>query len=541
MSFAGRCAAVLMVGATSILGASAGPPSRESSRTPESTTPSADSAGTPSPTPHRHDAGYTEDSITIPTFGKVKVYRPEPVERARGVALFVSGDGGWNLGVVDMARRVATQAIIVGLSMPIWQKAVEKDPNHCWYPAGELEQIAQGVEKVYKLPRYVKPILIGYSSGATVVYGVLAQAPADAFAGAVSLGFCPDIEVARPICSQSDWKPSYDPKKKRSLLPPRAGLAPRADGTPRWTALQGLVDRVCDPNDTVRFVADVPSSHVAELPKVGHGFSAPRNWGSTFDGAVGALLEPAPVWGPIPTAARHVVTNRSPRQIEDSLEALDLPLEVQWPDGAREALIFVSGDGGWAELDQRVASGLAERGVAVIGWNTLRYFWAPKTAEGFRADITRLVGALPSDERIYVGGYSFGAEVTAVTLGPRAEAPPGLLSRIAGLVLVGPGPYATFEVSPLDWFRTSTARTQHSVAAALESAAGSPVLCLQSSEHGDSGCPEKEVAGLRRVVVPGGHHFGGDFDALAGKILEFIEATREGGAKAEPAGAAAGN
>src|SRR6266705_454403 len=44
-------------------------------------------------------AAYVEEKITIPTFGRVRVYRPEPLRRARGVVLFVSGDGGWKLGV----------------------------------------------------------------------------------------------------------------------------------------------------------------------------------------------------------------------------------------------------------------------------------------------------------------------------------------------------------------------------------------------------------------------------------------------------------
>ena len=123
--------------------------------------------------------GCVEESIKVPLLGKVSVYRPETVRNARGVVLFISGDGGWNLGVVDMARRSGPHAVVVGISMRYWQKLTERKPSSCWYPAGELESIAQAVEKAYNLPRYVKPILVGYSSGATVVYGALAQAPPD--------------------------------------------------------------------------------------------------------------------------------------------------------------------------------------------------------------------------------------------------------------------------------------------------------------------------------------------------------------------------
>ena len=49
-------------------------------------------------------------------FGAVSVYRGrgEP----RNVALFLSGDGGWNLGVVSMARRLADKnSVVAGIDI----------------------------------------------------------------------------------------------------------------------------------------------------------------------------------------------------------------------------------------------------------------------------------------------------------------------------------------------------------------------------------------------------------------------------------------
>ena len=477
------------------------------------------------------DTGIVEEQVSIPLFGMVKVYRPESIQATRGVVLFVSGDGGWNLGVVDMARRSASRAIVVGLSMPAWQKMVQKDPTHCWFPAGELESTAQAIEKIYRLPLYIRPILVGYSSGATVVYGALAQAPAEAFAGAVSLGFCPDMELARPFCSREDWKPSYDSKKKQSLLPPRPGIAPRPDGSARWIALQGTVDQVCDPKSVGGFTASIPAARMVSLPKVGHGFSVARNWGAAYDAAIDNLLEPATVLektpGDVKRSESHL-PNHSPGEIRDRLDALELPLEIQWLEGAQSVMIFLSGDGGWAELDQSVASALAAQGVGVVGWNTLRYFWQPRTPEEFRADLGRVVAALPEGMRVFVGGFSFGAEVVPVSLSPgssdgetRTQAI--AMSRIAGLVLLGPGPYATFEVSTLDWIRTGTSPTDHPVAASLERLGGLPVLCIDGAQQGLSGCSSAAVRGLTHVNLPGGHHFGGDYDALAARILDFMK------------------
>jgi len=470
--------------------------------------------------------GYVEEPISLPIFGKATAYRSEPIERIRGVVLFVSGDGGWNKGVVDMARRLAPGSLVVGLSMPAWQKLAEKDPNHCWYPAGELESVAQIVEKRYALPRYAKPILVGYSSGATLVYAALAQAPSSTFAGAVSLGFCSDMEVGRPFCSAASWKPSYDAKKKKSLLPVKPDLTPAPGGGARWIALQGDVDKVCDPIAVGAFAAQIPAAQVVNLRKVGHGFSMARNWAAPYEAAVDSLLEPAPLWEPLPESSHHLVENRSPAEIRERLEALGLPLELQWPPGGRaptEVIIFVSGDGGWAEIDQHVASALSDAGVAVVGWNALRYFWSAKTPETFRADLARVIEALPAEMPLFAGGYSFGAEVMPVAVnGGGASATPAPLSRVAGLVLIAPGAYASFEISPLDWVRSTGPPTSHRVSDAIAAAGGRPVLCLTGSDQEESGCPATSGPGVTTVVVPGGHHFGGNYAGVAAHILEFM-------------------
>jgi type IV secretory pathway VirJ component len=51
----------------------------------------------------------SESSIAFGRFGTVAVCAP--ARPPRQVVLFVSGDGGWNLGLVDMARRLAALGV----------------------------------------------------------------------------------------------------------------------------------------------------------------------------------------------------------------------------------------------------------------------------------------------------------------------------------------------------------------------------------------------------------------------------------------------
>lgn len=139
------------------------------------------------------------DTLTVGAFGKVTIYKPKTSPNA--VVLFISGDGGWNSGVVDMAKNIVGQgALVAGIDIQHYYKQIKKEKLKCYYPAGDFEELSSMLQKKLKMKQYFKPILVRYSSGATLVYGMLAQAPANTFSGAIALGFCPDIETDKTLC-----------------------------------------------------------------------------------------------------------------------------------------------------------------------------------------------------------------------------------------------------------------------------------------------------------------------------------------------------
>ncbi|MHB8080528.1 MAG: alpha/beta hydrolase, partial [Candidatus Krumholzibacteriia bacterium] len=224
-----------------------------------------------------------EETRTFGRFGTVYLYHEAP--SPTHVVLFVSGDGGWNEGVVDMARNLAgMDALVVGVDIIRYLKALEASSETCLYPASDFEALSQFVQKDLAYPAYVAPVLVGYSSGATLVYAMLAQAPAATFRGAISLGFCPDLPLTRPMCRGNGltWGPG--PHGKGYSFEPARHLE-----TP-WIALQGTIDQVCDPASTEAFVGQTPGARVMVLPKVGHGYAVPKNWLPQFREAFGTVL-----------------------------------------------------------------------------------------------------------------------------------------------------------------------------------------------------------------------------------------------------------
>jgi type IV secretory pathway VirJ component len=140
-------------------------------------------------------------------------------------------------------------------------------------------------------------------------------------------------------------------------------------------------------------------------------------------------------------------------------------------------------------------------------------------------DIRRLTTVLARAARpVFAGGFSFGAEVVPVAL--NAWAPVDRRS-LAGLILIAPGPSASFEIDPLDWIRTPTENPETRVATAVRNLSV-PTLCVSGAEEEDSPCPSvAALPGVRSVRLPGSHHFNSDYSAVAEAVAGFIRTSIE--------------
>jgi type IV secretory pathway VirJ component len=448
------------------------------------------------------------ESFTFGAAGRVVIYAPSGPPAS--VVLFVSGDGGWNQGVVSMAERLrGLGALVVGIDIRTLMRSLESSSARCAYPAGDLEELSRAVQVRWKLASYLPPILVGYSSGATLVYGALVSAPPETFAGAISLGFCPDLEIHKPLCRGRALESRPRPRAAGVDLQPDLSLS-----VP-WYVLQGDVDQVCDAPSTRAFAAKVPAAHLVWLPKVGHGFSVPRNWDAQ-------LVE----------AYRSLAAARKDPPLSSAARPLALPLvEVEAAPGAPSdqdlLAVILTGDGGWAALDKGVASALAARGIPVVGWNSLRYFWSPRTPEGAARDLDRLLRHyLPASgkRRVLLVGYSFGADVLPFLVN---RLPPETRARVAGVGLLGPDTQAAFEFHVTDWVGAAGDRRYPTVPE-VRRVQGLPVVCVQGAEESDSAC-RSMPSWVRVVTVPGGHHYGGDYARLGADLLAGVEKPGPGG------------
>jgi type IV secretory pathway VirJ component len=437
------------------------------------------------------------ETVEYPALGSVTIY--QPVGTPKMFVIFVSGDGGWNLGVVGMAQHlVEAGAFVAGVDINQMGRQVLASSEACSYAAGTFETFSHFVQQKYRMKRYATPILVGYSSGATVVYATLAQAPAGTFKGALSLGFCPDLEWSKPLCRGEGL--AHDQGAKGGFV-----YRPAARLRDPWIALQGEQDQVCTPEQTRQFAAKVPGTQVVTLPKVRHGYSVEANWLPQFLSAFHKIADD-------PVEARTAL----PAGVSD------LPLvELPATGAARDILaIMLSGDGGWAGLDKEVARELNARGVPVVGWDSLRCFWDARTPDRAARDLDRVIRHYAPawhKSQVLLVGYSQGADTMPFMLNPLPDESRRLVKATA-LVAVSDEAFVEFHVS--HWLGTPTG----GLPTAPEIADGrlGPVACIYGRDETSSPCRKSHGAGFREVALSGGHHFDGNYAGVAQAILAAL-------------------
>jgi len=273
-------------------------------------------------------------------------------------------------------------------------------------------------------------------------------------------------------------------------------------------ALQGRVDKVCDPEATEKFASQVKSGEAVMLDKVGHGFAVPRNWLPQFKQAFLRILDVKPV-EPLPP---------------DRAELAGLPLvEIPAQEQGHDAMaLWITGDGGWGVTDRGVSARLAEHGIPVVALNSLRYFWKGHTPEETSADVARVLEfylALWKKQRIILIGYSFGADVMPTLVN---RLPPNLRSRVALVSLLGLSKEASFEVHVADWLGSFSHKNDLPVLPEITRLRGLNLQCFYGQEDVDALCKDLP-AGLAHVYsTPGGHRFGRNFNWIADAILGQI-------------------
>ncbi|MGE8100174.1 AcvB/VirJ family lysyl-phosphatidylglycerol hydrolase [Pseudomonas fluorescens] len=201
---------------------------------------------------------------------------------------------------------------------------------------------------------------------------------------------------------------------------------------------------------------------------------------------------------------------------------LNIPV-VEVPAGqAKDTVtLFLSGDGGWRDLDRDVAGEMAKIGYPVVGIDTLRYYWQHKSPEQSAIDLTELMQHYRQKwgtKRFILTGYSFGADVLPAIYNRMPESEQ---QRVDAIILLAFARTGSFEIQVEGWL--GNAGKEADTGPEMAKLPADKVLCIYGAEEiAESGCTDKTAVG-EALKLPGGHHFDENYPALAKRLVNAIE------------------
>jgi type IV secretory pathway VirJ component len=185
--------------------------------------------------------------------------------------------------------------------------------------------------------------------------------------------------------------------------------------------------------------------------------------------------------------------------------------------------IILSGDGGWADIDEKVGESLQAHGVDVVGVDMRSYLHGGKrTPEILGRDVSRIARRymeLWGRRNVALGGYSRGADLAPFAANNLEPDIRPHLTLIAMLALLE---RASFTYHFSDLWRTTSGRDDIPILPQLEALKGVPMLCVYGKEEKESLC-RSAPPGLMTVVARNGkHHFDGNYKALGDMVYQAV-------------------
>jgi type IV secretory pathway VirJ component len=413
-------------------------------------------------------AAATPRSVPIDQFDHGLFYEPAGAA-PKNFIILLSPSSGWDQATAMEAERLtAAGNAVLGLDVKTYYADRAASEDECLYPSGLLEDIAQQLQKTAAATTFKRPVIIGLGDSGALAAATLLQTLTGTYTSAIAPSFCTTINAPKPLCLGSRLLRqgnSYQPQDIHAVT--------------QSEMLQLAVAPACA-SERKAWPTQSPAANQAEF---------------------------------IDTSLRQDLALKP----ADTIAALsDLPL-TYLPGKANNdwLVVFISGDGGWRDIDRQISGVLQDNGTSIIGLDSLLYFWHAKTPAETAATLDRIITTGQrawGKKRVALVGFSFGADMMPFVL-------PLMKTRlqVKQVSLIALGTDASFEITVDDFLGEGD--SQYQTVPALNALTDAPpMLCLYGAEEvadEDTACPLLKQPNVRKVILPGGHHFDNDYPKLA--------------------------
>jgi type IV secretory pathway VirJ component len=409
-----------------------------------------------------------------------------PADGLKAMVFLLSGAGGWSSrDEARMQALVSDGAAVVGIDYKAYIASLAKNRrDDCIYMISDIESLSQQIQRRAGDSAYHAPILAGEGEGGALVLAMMAQSPPATIGQAIAVDPTAEIPLTKQLCTPATKQP-----------------------TPNGY-IYGLTDDVLPAPITVLTTPAAPADGKANIEAIVS--SHPDVAVSEGDNSDGGLL--------LKTIEDHVNAGAGPTN------DLGLPLtELEATPKTDTMAIFISGDGGWRDIDSEIGDYLQSQGVPTIGLDSLRYFWKKKDQAQTSADLAKIIETYKEKwkvKNVLLVGYSFGADVLA----PAYNALPARdKAAIRQITLLAPTHSIDYEISVTGWFGAPGSFEGGKTLDALAKIDPKLIQCIYGTDDDDDDvCPELKGKGYDVIAVDGDHHFNDAYDKVGELILDGL-------------------
>jgi type IV secretory pathway VirJ component len=400
------------------------------------------------------------------------------------LVVLLSDAPGWQDKDQKEAERLqANGAIVVGIDTPKYIASLARDKGDCIYTVSDIEALGHQLQRKAGNANFLPPIVAGRGEGGALALAILAQTPKATIGQTLALDPEAGIPLTKQFCTPAEKKVDGD----RMIY----GLTP-GDLPDPATVLFSPAAKA----DARTHVADSMASH-PDIDQRDIDADTDKAFSDTIDELVAA-------------------TNAAETP-------LGMPLTILDATPSRDTMaVIYSGDGGWRDLDSQVGTNLQAAGIPVVGVDSLRYFWSKKTPEQTSEDLATIIHTYEKRwkvKHVILIGYSFGADILPAAYNGLPEK---LKSRVAQVSLLALSHQADYEVSVSGWLGSSGTGSADPLTdvAKIDPAR---VQCMYGTDEDDDACKDLVGGPIETVGIKGGHHFDGDYPALAKRIVDGLD------------------
>jgi type IV secretory pathway VirJ component len=401
----------------------------------------------------------------------------------QALVVLLSDASGWQPADQTEAERLQSNgAIVVGIDTPKYMASLAQDKGDCIYTVSDIEALGRQLQRKAGNANFLPPIVAGRGEGGALALAILAQTPKATIGQTLALDPEAGIPLTKQFCTPAEKTVVGD----RMVY----GLTP-GDLPDPATVLFSPAAKA----EARAHVAELISSH-PDIDQRDISGDLSKSFSDTIDELI---------------AAGNAAET-----------PLGLPLTILDATPSRDTMaVIYSGDGGWRDLDSQVGANLQAAGIPVVGVDSLRYFWSKKTPEQTAADLATIIHTYEKRwkvKHVMLIGYSFGADILPAAYN---GLPDKLKARVAQISLLALSHQADYEVSVSGWLGSSGDGGADPL---TDVAKIDPALvqCMYGTEEDDDACKTLVGGPVETIGIKGGHHFDGDYPALAKRIIDGL-------------------